>query len=50
VWRTAPYLFDGRAVTMRDVLTTYNPEDRHGITSNLSEQEIADLIEYILSL
>ncbi len=50
VWRTAPYLFDGRAVTMREVLTTFNPEDRHGITSHLSEQELADLIEYILSL
>ncbi len=50
VWRTAPYLFDGRAVTMREVLTTDNPEDRHGVTSNLTEQEINDLIEYILSL
>ena len=27
VWRTAPYLQDGRAATMREVLTTYNPED-----------------------
>ena len=50
VWKTAPYLHDGRAVTIRDVLTTDNPNDEHGATSTLSEQEIADLVEYILSL
>jgi len=48
-WRTAPYLYDGRAVTMEDVLTKYNMGDRHGITSNLNKEEIADLAEYILS-
>jgi cytochrome c peroxidase len=48
-WRTAPYLHDGRAATMREVLTTYNPEDKHGITSNLSDQDIDDLVEYVLS-
>jgi hypothetical protein len=50
VWRTAPYLYDGRAVTMREVLTTYNSRDRHGTTSNLTPQEIDDLAEYVLSL
>jgi mono/diheme cytochrome c family protein len=50
VWRTAPYLYDGRAATMKDVLTTYNPNDKHGLTSNLSEAEIKDLAEFVLSL
>jgi DNA-binding beta-propeller fold protein YncE len=50
VWRTAPYLFDGRAVTMKEVLTRFNQEDRHGRTSHLSEKELDDLIEYIHSL
>jgi len=50
VWRTAPYLYDGRAATMREVLTKYNPEDKHGRTSSLSEREIDDLAEYVLSL
>ncbi len=50
VWRTAPYLYDGRARTMRDVLTTCNPDDLHGITSNLTEEELTDLEIYILSL
>ncbi|MEG2464547.1 MAG: hypothetical protein RSB14_00775 [Kiritimatiellia bacterium] len=50
VWRTAPYLYDGRARTMMDVLTTWNIEDMHGVTSDLSEQELKDLEIYILSL
>lgn len=50
LWRTAPYLHDGRATTVRDVLTRFNPEDQHGQTSSLSEAEIDDLIAFLLSL
>jgi len=48
-WRTAPYLYDGRAATMRDVLTTHNPNDRHGVTSTLTPEELADLEAFVLS-
>jgi len=50
LWRTAPYLHDGTAVTMRDVLTTHNPRDQHGKTSNLTPAQIDDLCAYLLSL
>jgi YVTN family beta-propeller protein len=50
IWRTAPYLHDGSAATIRDVVTTRNPHDQHGETSNLSSQEIDDLCAYVLSL
>jgi YVTN family beta-propeller protein len=50
VWRTAPYLHDGSAPTMRDVLTTRNPNNEHGVTKGLSGQELDDLSEYVLSL
>lgn len=50
VWRTAPYLHDGRAATLKDVLTTYNPDNRHGNTKGLDEQALQDLIAYVLSL
>jgi cytochrome c peroxidase len=50
LWRTAPYLHDGSAATVRDVLTTRNPHDLHGKTSDLSKQEIDDLCAYLLSL
>ncbi len=50
IWRTGPYLQDGRAATMMEVLTTYNKNDEHGTTSDLSEKELNDLVEYIMSL
>ena len=50
VWRSAPYLHDGSAATMRDVLVWRNREDRHGHTAQLNRSELDDLIEYVLSL
>ena len=50
VWRSGPYLHDGGAATIEDVLTTRNTEDRHGKTSHLSDDELADLAEFVLSL
>ena len=49
VWRTAPYLYDGRAATMKEVLTKHNSGDKHGVTSSLTENEIGDLAEFVLS-
>ncbi len=50
LWRTSPYLHDGSAATIRDVLTTRNPRDEHGKTSQLTTQQIDDLAAYLLSL
>jgi YVTN family beta-propeller protein len=49
-WRTGPYLHDGRAATIKDMLTTHNPNDTHGVTKALTEQEIGDLAAFVLSL
>lgn len=49
-WRTAPYLHDGSAATLHDVLRGRNPSDRHGRTSDLTEEQINDLEAYVLSL
>jgi DNA-binding beta-propeller fold protein YncE len=50
LWDSAPYLHDGSAATLRDVLTTANRGDRHGRTSRLTEGELDDLVEYLRSL
>jgi cytochrome c peroxidase len=50
VWRSGPYLHDGSAVSVREVLTLRNRTDQHGRTSHLTPKEIDDLVEYILSL
>ena len=48
-WRTAPYLYDGRAATIEEVLAIYNPDNKHGTTSNLSLKEFEDLANFVLS-
>ncbi len=50
LWRSAPYLHDGSAPTLKDVLTTKNVGDRHGKTSTLTAAEIDDLVQYQLEL
>jgi len=50
LWRTAPYLHDGSAPTLRDVLIDRNKKDTHGSTSQLKPDEVDALIEYLLSL
>ena len=50
MYRTGPYLHDGRAATLKDVLTTCNKNDRHGMTSNLTKAEIDDLVAFLMSL
>jgi cytochrome c peroxidase len=47
---SAPYLHDGSAPTLWDVLVTKNPDDMHGVTSQLTAQEIEDLIAFLLAL
>jgi cytochrome c peroxidase len=48
VWRTAPYMHDGRAATMHDVLTSHPPAAIRGKTYTTKEKD--ELAEYILSL
>lgn len=50
IYRTAPYLHHGLAATLADVLTTLNPNDRHGKTSQLTPRQIADLVEFLKAL
>jgi YVTN family beta-propeller protein len=50
LYDSAPYLHDGSAATLYEVLTTANVGDEHGVTSHLSEDEIADLISFLLAL
>ena len=45
-WRTAPYLFNGRAATMMDVFEVH----RHGIDKKVSRKDLEALSEYVNSL
>jgi YVTN family beta-propeller protein len=50
IYRTAPYLHHGKAKTLKDVLSTCNKEDKHGVTSHLKPDELDDLIAFLQSL
>jgi hypothetical protein len=50
IWATPPYLHDGSARTLEEVLTSKNPKDAHGKTSGLSAEERGRLIAYLLQL
>ena len=49
LYRTAPYLHDGRAATLMDVFTRHGSEKRHGKASLLNKEELEDLVEYLKS-
>ncbi|MFV2067228.1 MAG: beta-propeller fold lactonase family protein [Pirellulales bacterium] len=49
-YRTAPYLHDGRAATLREIFLQHNPNDTHGRTSRLTPDELDALLAYVRSL
>lgn len=50
VYRTAPYLHHGKAKTLEEVFTAYNPADRHGTTGHLTKAQLTDLVAFLKSL
>jgi YVTN family beta-propeller protein len=50
VWRTAPYLHDGRYLTIKELLVKGKHGKSRGRVEDLSEKEIDDLTEFVLSL
>jgi YVTN family beta-propeller protein len=50
VYMRAPYLHDGKALTLEGIWTRFNPEDKHGITSDMNKVQLNDLIEFLKTL
>ncbi|MBA7553503.1 Hydrazine synthase subunit gamma [subsurface metagenome] len=50
VYESPPYLHDGRAVTLEELWTTYNDEDKHGVGNDMMKDQLNDLVEYLRSL
>lgn len=50
VWRTAPYMNNGHYLTVRELLVEGQHGNRDERLGLLTEQELDDLIEYVLSL
>lgn len=47
---SAPYLHDGRAQSLEEIWTTYDNRDRHGITSDMTKDQLNDLVEFLKSI
>jgi len=47
IYETAPYLHDGRADTLEEIWTRFNPKDEHGVTNDMTKDQLNDLIEYL---
>ena len=50
IYASPPYLHDGRAATLEEIWTKYNPNDRHGVANDLTKIELNELIEYLKTL
>ena len=49
-WRTAPYLHDGHYLTVKELLKQGRHGHTQGAVEKLTEQELNDLVEFVLSL
>jgi len=50
IYETSPYLHDGRADTLEEIWTRYNPYDDHGVTNDMTKDQLNDLVEYLKTL
>jgi YVTN family beta-propeller protein len=47
IYDSAPYLHDGMADTLEEIWTRYNPYDLHGVSNDMTKDQLNDLIEYL---
>lgn len=50
VYMRPPYLHNGMALSLEEIWTKFNPEDKHGITSDMDKVQLNDLIEFLKTL
>ena len=50
IYDSAPYLHNGIAQTLEEIWTKYNPNDDHGVTNDMTKDQLNDLIEYLKTL
>ncbi|HEX6880479.1 MAG TPA: hypothetical protein VF135_08955, partial [Terriglobales bacterium] len=50
IYDSSPYLHNGMAATLEEIWTVYNPEDKHGVTNDMTKDQLNDLIEFLKTL
>jgi len=50
VYEDGPYLHNGQAMTLEEIWTVFNNKDTHGVSSDMSKEQLNDLIEFLKTL
>ena len=50
IYDSAPYLHDGTAYSLEEIWTRFNTYDKHGVTNDLTKDQLNQLIEYLKTL
>jgi cytochrome c peroxidase len=50
IYDSAPYLHSGMADTLEEIWTRYNPYDEHGVSNDMTKDQLNDLVEYLKTL
>jgi len=50
IYEKPPYLHNGEARSLEEIWTLYNPTDKHGVTSDMSKEQLNDLVEFLRTL
>ena len=43
----APFMHDGRCYSLEEIWTVFNPDDTHGVTNDMTKDQLNGLIEYL---
>ncbi|MGD8328826.1 MAG: hypothetical protein PVJ49_05270 [Acidobacteriota bacterium] len=47
---TGPYLHDGRALSLEELWTVFNPDNKHGFTADLTKAQLNELVIFLKGL
>ena len=50
IYDSAPYLHNGISETLEEIWTRFNPYDQHGISNDMTKDQLNDLIEFLKTL
>lgn len=50
IYQQAPFMHDGRCYSLEEIWTRFNPDDTHGVTNDMTKDQLNALIEYVKTL
>jgi len=50
IYDSAPYLHNGISETLEEIWTEFNPDDQHGVSNDMTKDQLNDLVEYLKTL